>query len=96
MPNSLKIDLKNDSGLNNLHAYVTGIAIQHEGKRCLLKSNGTDLYFPGNPPSIGSSLREDCAIPLGHPGNTTHITIPQIAGGRVCESRSKTLVLFFG
>lgn len=33
--------------------------------------------------AIGSSLQEDCAIPLGAPGNTTTITIPQIAGGRI-------------
>jgi hypothetical protein len=28
-------------------------------------------------------LGEDCAIPLGTPGNTVTITIPQIAGGRI-------------
>ena len=33
--------------------------------------------------SIGTPLQEDCAIPLGKPGNTVHITIPQIAGGRI-------------
>lgn len=83
MPQSLKIALKNDSDLNTLHVYVTGIAIQHAGKRCLLKANGKDLYFPQEPPSIGSRLKEDCAIPLGQPGNTVHITVPQIAGGRI-------------
>lgn len=83
MPDSLNIDLKNDSDSTNLHAYVTGIAIQQGGKRCLLKSNGRDLYFPENPSSIGSPLKQDCAIPLGHPGNTTRIRIPQIAGGRL-------------
>ena len=83
MPDSLKIALKNDSDLSNVHAYVTGIAIQQDGKRCLLKANGKDLYFPQNPSSIGSQLKEDCAISLGHPGNTTHISIPQIAGGRI-------------
>ena len=83
MPDSLKIVLKNDSDSKNLHAYVTGIAIQQGGQRCILKSNGNDLYFPQNPPSIGSPLAEDCAIPLGNPGNETTITIPQIAGGRI-------------
>jgi hypothetical protein len=83
MPDSLHIELKNDSHLDNIHAYVTGIAIQHGGQRCLLKANGKDLYFPKDPGSIGSPLKEDCAIPLGKPGNTTSITIPQIAGGRI-------------
>lgn len=75
MPDSLQIALRNDSDSNNLHAYITGIAIQHGGQRCLLRANGRDLYFPQNPPSIGSSLAEDCAIPLGAPGNTTTVTV---------------------
>ncbi|KAK5113441.1 hypothetical protein LTR85_010869 [Meristemomyces frigidus] len=83
MPDSLQIALKNDSDSDHLHAYITGIAIQQGGQRCLLKANGHDLYFPQNPPSIGSALAEDCAIPLGHPGSTTTVTIPQIAGGRI-------------
>ncbi|USW51761.1 Putative beta-1,3-glucanase, Osmotin/thaumatin-like superfamily, glucan endo-1,3-beta-glucosidase [Septoria linicola] len=83
MPDSLQIALKNDSDLDNIHAYVTGIAIQHEGKRCLLKANGKDLYFPQEVKDIGSQLAEDCAIPLGPPGNTANITIPQLAGGRI-------------
>ena len=93
MPNSLMIDLKNDSDLNNLHAYITGIAIQQGGQRCLLKANGKDLYFPQNPPSIGSPLQEDCAIPLGEPGNTARVTIPQIAGGRIWLAEGKLTFL---
>ncbi|KAK0265430.1 hypothetical protein LTS16_012308 [Friedmanniomyces endolithicus] len=83
MPDSLQIALKNDSDSSNIHAYISGIAIQQGGQRCLLKANGKDLYFPQNPPSIGSPLAEDCAISLGSPGNTTTVTIPQIAGGRI-------------
>jgi hypothetical protein len=83
MPDSLQIALKNDSDYENVHAYVTGIAIQHDGKRCLLKANGKDLYFPEEVKDIGTELQEDCAIPLGPPGNTANITIPQIAGGRI-------------
>ncbi|KAI6830876.1 glycoside hydrolase family 64 protein [Hortaea werneckii] len=83
MPNTLEIALKNDSDSSNIHAYITGIAIQHGGQRCLVKADGHGLYFPQNPPSIGSPLTEDCAIPLGSPGNTISVTIPQIAGGRI-------------
>lgn len=83
MPDSLQIALKNDSDSDQIFAYVTGIAIQHDGKRCFLKSDGKGLYFPQNPPKIGSPLGEDCAIALGAPGNTVTITIPQIAGGRI-------------
>jgi hypothetical protein len=36
-------------------------------------------------------LTEDCAIPLGAPGNTVTVTIPQIAGGRIWFSAEKQL-----
>lgn len=74
MPNQLEIALKNDSNSNNVHAYITGIAIQHGGQRCIVKADGHDLYFPQNPPEIGSPLTEDCAIALGPPGNTISVT----------------------
>lgn len=95
MPDSLQIALKNDSDFTNLHAYVSGIAIQQGGQRCLLKANGKDLYFPGRSDAtqIGSALAEDCAIPLGQPGNTTTITIPQIAGGRIWIAEGKLTFL---
>lgn len=93
MPDSLHIALTNDSDLDNIHAYVTGIAIQQNGQRCLLKANGKDLYFPKNPGKIGSHLTEDCAIPLGPPGNTKNITIPQIAGGRIWIAEGKLTFL---
>lgn len=83
MPNTLQIALKNDSDSNDVHAYITGIAIQQSGQRCLLRATGKDLYFPQNVSSVGSPLAEDCAIPLGPPGNTVEVTIPQIAGGRI-------------
>lgn len=91
MPDSLQVALHNDSDSDQLFAWITGIAIQHDGKRCILKANGKDLYFPENPPSIGSPLAEDCAIPLGPPGNTVTVTIPQIAGGRIWISRDSKL-----
>lgn len=93
MPDSLQIALKNDSDSDQLHAYVTGIAIQKDNKRCLLKSNGKDLYFPQQVSGIGTPLAEDCAIPLGAPGNTVTITIPQIAGGRIWISEGKLTFL---
>lgn len=79
MPNSLQIALTNDSDLNNVHAYITGIAIQQGGKRCFLQANGKDLYFPqkSDAPEISSPIRQDCAISLGPPGNTVTVTIPQ-------------------
>ncbi|EMC93788.1 glycoside hydrolase family 64 protein [Baudoinia panamericana UAMH 10762] len=93
MPDSLQIALKNDSDASNLYAYITGIGIQHGGQRLMLKANGSDLYFAQNPPSIGSPLAEDCAIPLGPPGNSTTITIPQIAGGRIWISEGNLTFL---
>ncbi|KAI0021666.1 glycoside hydrolase family 64 protein [Xylariomycetidae sp. FL0641] len=91
MPSSLQIALKNSSKSDSIYAYITGLAIQHGGKRCLLKADGYSLYFPQNPPRIGSPLAEDCAIPLGRPGHTVTVTIPQLAGGRVWFARDQKL-----
>ena len=83
MPDSLQFALTNQTDSSEVYAYVTGIALQHGGKRALLKANGRDLYFPSSPSSILQPLGEDCAIPLGAPGNTITLEIPQIAGGRL-------------
>ncbi|KAI5201955.1 glycoside hydrolase family 64 protein [Aureobasidium subglaciale EXF-2481] len=79
---SLPFKLVNDSNSSNVWAYITGINIA-DGRRVLLEADGKTLYFPENPPAIGSPLAKDCAIPLGKPGNTVTATVPQIAGGRV-------------
>ncbi|KAI0972708.1 hypothetical protein F4678DRAFT_49726 [Xylaria arbuscula] len=91
MPASLQIALQNNTDSDQVFAYITGIAIQHDGQRCILKANGKELYFPQNPPAILSPLAEDCAIPLGRPGNTVTVEIPQIAGGRIWVSRDGKL-----
>lgn len=93
MPASLEVSLVNDSDLSNLYAYITGIAIQRDGQRCILKADGEGLYFPSNPSAIGSPLEEDCAIPLGPPGHTVTVTIPQIAGGRIWIAENKLTFL---
>ncbi|KAI1374408.1 glycoside hydrolase family 64 protein [Hypoxylon crocopeplum] len=91
MPDLLHVALKNSSNSDQVYAYITGIALQHGGQRCILMADGESLYFPQNPPAIGSPLAEDCAIPLGPPGNTVTVTIPQMAGGRIWFSRGSKL-----
>lgn len=92
MPSSLQVALHNDSTTDQLWAYITGISLQqNQGARCLLKPDGKSLYFPQEPSAIGTPLAEDCAIPLGAPGNTVTVTIPQIAGGRIWIARHKKL-----
>lgn len=82
MPDSCTFVLRNNSNSNELYAYITGIAIQHNGARALMKANGKDLYFPESPSEILQQLKEDCAIPLP-PGTDVSINVPQIAGGRI-------------
>lgn len=79
---TLQLALKNETTSNTVYAYVTGQAIQNNFAVFLLKSDGT-YYYPSNPPAIGTPLSADCAIPLGAPGSTKTVTIPQIAGGRI-------------
>lgn len=90
MPDSLDIQLQNQTDSDQVWAYITGIAIGN-GQRVLLKSNGRDLYYPQQVPRIGTPLAEDCAIPLGPPGNTVSVHIPQMAGGRIWFSSGSKL-----
>ncbi|KAI2636048.1 hypothetical protein GGS21DRAFT_514355 [Xylaria nigripes] len=94
MPDSLKIALHNNTDSNQVFAYITGLAIQYGWQRCILKADGKGLYFPLNPPATISPFTEDCAIPLGPPGNTVVIEIPQMAGGRIWLSRGSKLTFF--
>jgi hypothetical protein len=92
MPESLELQLQNNSDTDQVFAYITGISLQERnGSRVLVKSNGRDLYFPESPSQIMQPLGEDCAIPLGAPGSTTTVHIPQIAGGRIWFSRDGKL-----
>jgi hypothetical protein len=80
---TLSVALVNETSSSTVYAYVTGQAINNNNALVLLESNGQTLYYPANPSSTGTPLAADCAIPLGGPGSTTNVTIPQIAGGRI-------------
>lgn len=81
MPNSCRFVLRNNSKSSNVYAYISGIALQKNGARALMKANGKDMYYPEAPSEILQPLKEDCAILLGPPGNSVEIDVPQIAGG---------------
>jgi hypothetical protein len=80
---TLSVALVNNTSSNTVYAFVTGQAINDNNALVLLESDGQSLYYPASPSAPGTPLAVDCAIPLGGPGSTTTITIPQIAGGRV-------------
>jgi len=82
-PSTLQIDLQNTTTSSSVYAFVTGQAIGNGNALMLLESDGHTVYYPSSPGSPGAALGANCAIPLGAPGSTTSITIPQIAGGRL-------------
>jgi hypothetical protein len=82
-PSTLQIDIENTTTSSTVYAYVTGQAINNNNALMLLESDGKTVYYPTSPSATGSALGANCAIPLGAPGTTTSITIPQIAGGRI-------------
>ena len=92
MPNSLDVYLRNETYCQSVWAFVTGLAIQNNNARVLLRANGRDLYYPKSPSGIGQPLAEDCAIPLGPPGSAVCVHIPMMAGGRIWFSCDKKLV----
>jgi len=88
---TLNIALQNETNTSNVYAYITGLAINNSYSVFLLQSDGATPYYPASPSSNGSQLAVNCAIPLGAPGNTTIVTIPQLAGARVWFSVNGTL-----
>jgi hypothetical protein len=80
---TLQVTLKNNTSSGTVYAYITGQALDNNNALVLVQSDGKTLYFPTSPGSIGSPLRENCAIALGAPGNAVTVTIPHIAGGRI-------------
>jgi hypothetical protein len=88
---TLSVALKNSTTSNTVYAYVTGLAINNNNALVLLEADGRSLYYPTSPSTTLAPLAVNCAIPLGAPGSTTTITIPQIAGGRVWFSINKPI-----
>ncbi|KAK7935403.1 glucan endo-1-3-beta-glucosidase [Apiospora marii] len=78
-----EIALKNNTQSSNVHAYITGLDINRDNHVLLIQSDGKTVYHPDSPSEPQAALAANCAIPLGAPGSTTNVTIPQIAGGRI-------------
>ena len=90
-PSTLTVELVNQTKSSAVFAYITGLDINKSNAWVLIKSDGS-LYYPSSPSTTLSALGEDCAIPIGEPGASRQITIPQMAGGRVYFSVDKPLV----
>ncbi|KAK0516748.1 hypothetical protein JMJ35_001351 [Cladonia borealis] len=80
---TLNIALQNQTTSSTVYAYITGQAIDNNNALFLLQSDGKTAYYPASPLSTGAALSEDCAIPLGAPGNTVTVTVPHLAGSRI-------------
>ncbi|KAI0541500.1 glucanase B [Xylaria digitata] len=78
-----QIALKNTTSSSTVYAYVTGLDINKNNAYAFLQSDGKSLYYPESPSQPLQPLAMDCAIPLGAPGTTKTVTIPQLAGGRI-------------
>ncbi|KAJ3551973.1 hypothetical protein NPX13_g11229 [Xylaria arbuscula] len=78
-----QIALKNTTDSSTVYAYVTGLDINNNNTYAFLQPDGKTLYYPASPSAPQQPLAVDCAIPLGAPGTTTTVTIPQLAGGRI-------------
>ena len=89
--NTVNIALQNQTTSGTVYAYITGTAIDNNGALFLLQSDGKTPYYPSSPSSTGAPLAQDCAIPLGAPGNTVTVTVPHLAGSRIWFSVDNTL-----
>lgn len=82
-PSTLSVALANQTTSSTVYCYITGQAINNNNALVLLEADGETLYYPSTPGATGAALASDCAIPLGPPGSSKKVTIPQIAGGRI-------------
>lgn len=90
MPPTLDIALVNTTS-SDVYVTITGLDIDNGSAWFVLKSDGRSAYHPTSPGGIGTPLAEDCAVKLGHPGESRTVTIPHIAGGRIYFSVDKPL-----
>ncbi|KAK4696834.1 hypothetical protein P7C71_g1145, partial [Lecanoromycetidae sp. Uapishka_2] len=88
---TINIALQNQTTSSTVYAYITGQALDNNNAVFLLQADGQTPYYPTSPSSTQSPLAEDCAIPLGAPGNTVTVTVPHLAGSRIWFSVDGTL-----
>ena len=88
---TVAIALQNQTSSNTVFAYITGRALDNNNALFLLQADGKSPYFPTSPSSTGSPLTQNCAIPLGAPGNSTTVNVPHLAGARIWFSVDGTL-----
>jgi hypothetical protein len=82
----------NNTGSDQVYAYVTGQALDSGSALMLLRSDGQTPYFPASPAGPGSPVGADIAIPLNAPGNgPVTITVPHLAGARLWLSIGEPL-----
>ncbi|KAG9249291.1 hypothetical protein BJ878DRAFT_1507 [Calycina marina] len=89
---TMDIKVVNRASSGQVYAYITGLALDNNNQRCLIKADGKTPYYPVNVPEVGTRVPENCAIKLGAAGSTTTITIPHLAGARLWFSVDKELV----
>jgi hypothetical protein len=92
MANQVSVALQNTTTSGTVYAFVTGTAINNNNAVFLLQADGQTPYYPANPPANQSPLAVNCAIPLGAPGSTVTITVPQLSGARIWFSIDTPLV----
>ncbi|PMD38150.1 glycoside hydrolase family 64 protein [Hyaloscypha variabilis F] len=80
---TINFALRNGTTSSTVYAYVTGQAINNNYALFILQADGETAYYPVSPSSNGSPLAVPCDIPLGPPGSTTTITVPQLSGARL-------------
>ncbi len=89
MVSQVNLALKNTTN-DTVYAYITGTDVNNNAL-CLIQASGA-LYYPASPAQPQSSLGADCSIPLGAPGSTITVTIPQISSARIWFSVGHQLV----
>ena len=90
MPDTLNILIQNTTtGL--LYAFLSG---KRNDQLCIIQADGRSTYFPQSPGSTVQPLAVNCAIPVGPPGATRTLQIPQLSAARLYLSVDAPLDFF--
>lgn len=90
-PDSLKIELRNNTDAAHLYASITG---RDAAGIFLLSADGSTPYRPSSPSSTLQPPEANVGISVGGPGAKKTVTVPRLSGARIWFSKGQPLKFF--
>ncbi|KAL2202097.1 glucanase B [Sarocladium strictum] len=91
-PESLAIEIRNNTTASELYVSITGT--HPSSGLFLLSSDGKTPHHPASPSETLTPPSVDVGIPIGKPGATRVLNVPRLSGARIWFSKGKPLKFF--